>query len=240
MPKFLELLFALLLVLVATPAQGVPCLPGTLASYIALGATGCQIGSTSLADFATVPGQTIATPIDPSTVQLTPTGGGANASLVFTLNRTATSADVLESFLRFDIRTPAGLFLTAARARLDGASASADGAVTLVEDLCVGATFAGNAPVACPTTAGTLIALVTAQDDLHVDSATFASPSFFDVFADITIDAGPTGAASLASGILTFTTSATATVPEPCTAALLALAAGLFGVRSRRRTRDLS
>src|SRR4051794_38043523 len=83
-----------------------PCVPGTLATYINLGATGCQAGPVQFSDFMLAPGQSIATPIPAGTVQVTPVSASDSGTLLLTLNATASSRQVLESFFRFTVTGP--------------------------------------------------------------------------------------------------------------------------------------
>src|SRR5215831_15569422 len=83
-------------------AFGGPCLPGTLQDYVNLGSSGCQLSNTLIFNFELAPVLSGATPIDPSGIQVTPGGGPAAASLLFTLNSTAGPGEIFESFFRFN------------------------------------------------------------------------------------------------------------------------------------------
>lgn len=205
---------------------GAPCIPGTLQSYIALGATGCQVGSVQFSSFATAPGQALATQISPSVVQISPGGSTFNPQLLFTLNSTASAGQLLESFARFSATGQ----LSGASITLNSPTVTGDGAVTGVLDVCAGALFAGNAPGSCSGTARTAIAFATTAATTLTDSVSFASSTFADAFVDLAIDGGLTGSAGLVSATVSF-----AAVPEPATVVLIA--AGLLAIGSMRKRR---
>lgn len=183
-----------------------PCLTGTLQDYINLGAGGCTLGTVTVSGFAIVPGQSFATPIDPLTVQVNPAGGYlSRLDLIFDAG--AQAGDLLESFFRFQV-AGAGLYTTGVK--LAGARASGDGAVTSTLDTCSGSAFPGNQPGGCAGDSGSAVTIVTPGFSMLYDARTFPISSFFDVFADITVDGGPGGSAYL--GRSTILIGAT---PEP-------------------------
>ena len=201
------------------------CVPGTLQSYVALGSGGCQLGPLLFDNFAIASGQSIATPINPSQVQVTPGGSMFLPTLLFTLNSVAGPGTIFESFFRFQAVGPE----TAASIALNNPGVSGDGAVTGTLDVCRNGTFAGGAPIGCSGISGSAIAFQIAGDSQLSDSTTFAFSSFFDVFVDLTIDGGRAGTASLPSA----TVAVAAAVPEPAT--LWLIAAGLILVGRRRQ-----
>jgi len=200
------------------------CVPGTLQSYIGLGSGGCQLGPLLFDNFAIASGQSIATPISPSQVQVTPGGSLFLPSLLFTLNSVAGPGSIFESFFRFQaVGAETGVSIS-----LNNPTATGDAAVTGTLDVCRNGTFAGSAPIGCSGASGSAIAFQIAGDSQLSDSTTFAFSSFFDVFVDLTIDGGLAGTASLPSA-----TVAVAAVPEPAT--LWLIAAGLILVGRRRQ-----
>jgi PEP-CTERM motif len=239
MKKRIPIVIGLLLgfsFLPARVASAGPCLPSTLQGYINLGNTGCTLGGADFADFELLPGQNIATPINPAEISVTPTGAGPSVGFIFTVNRNAAAGQVLESF--FSYTASAGGF-NMARLSMTGGTATGDAAVTTVEDICVGGSFAGGVPIGCPGTSATMIALVTANDNLPTDLAAFVANGFLNVFDDLTIDGGLAGTASVASFTNLFdVTAPTATVPEPATGLLLAAGLGAIWRRSRRPSRS--
>ncbi len=169
-----------------------PCVPGSLQSYIALAATGCSVGSVNYGSFEIVPGQTLASPIDPASVTVAPGGSTFNTLLLLTFNQTATDGDLLE--LIFRVRAT-GL-LTASSVSLNSPIVSGNANVTGVLDVCAGGSFSGNSPGGCSTVSNTAVAAADAFGPNQLsDSLSFAPSSFFDIFFDVSIDGGGTGSA---------------------------------------------
>lgn len=225
--KFLFILTPLLFMGVSLVAA--PCGNSTLQGYIGLGATGCSFGAVTFSAFQLVPGQTGATPVAATGVTVAPGGSTYNPMLTFGFtNPAATSAQLLESIFRFTI---SGSPLTGASLGLAG-SATGDGLVTNVLNVCPNGRFAGNSPGGCPNTEGGAITFVNAVDRQLTDSTGPLLASFFDVFVDITLDGGPSGTATLNAATL----SVTAT-PEPSAGLLMAVSlAALAGINARRKS----
>ena len=211
----------------STIATGGPCLPGTLQSYINLGAGGCQSGAVQFGSFLAVPGQFGAAPIDPGQVQVTPGGSQFNPLLLLTLNRTATGAQLFESIFRFTAMGP----LEDVSIALNSPTATGNGVVTGILDVCPGANFAGSSPAGCPKTPASLIAFKSASD-AQLSAGTLVTPSsFFDVFVDLTVDGGLNGTATLSSAAVGISAA-----PEPSSVFLIAAGLGAIWVWRRRRT----
>jgi hypothetical protein len=204
-----------------------PCLPGTLQNYIDLGSAGCQAGALQFADFFLGEGQSFATQIDPNRILVTPGGTFLVPTLLFTLNSSASGGDLFESIFHFDVT---GITLSGAAIGLTSPLATGDGAITAVLDVCPDATFIGVDPIGCPTSPGTAIAFAIADDAQLTDSRDFPLSSFFDVFVDLTNDAGLSGSATLDSATVSI-----ASVPEPGTLLLLAGGLTILGVLRARR-----
>jgi hypothetical protein len=213
-------------VLSCAAISGAPCVPGNLQSFVNLGATGCQVSTVQFSDFTIVPGLTIATPIDPAQVQVTPGGSAMNPMLLFTLETTATAGEVFQSFFRFSASGP----LIGAAISLTPPTATGDAAVTGILDVCPDGSFSGNAPLGCPTSPASLIVFGIDGSSLLSDSANFPASSFFDVFVDLTIDGGASGSAALGSATVGFTS-----IPEPSAGLLAALGLSALGVLRARR-----
>ncbi len=96
------LLFAAGLACASVACAG-PCVSGTLQDYINLGATGCQSGFATFTGFTSEPGQTAASPINPSLVLVTPGGSALDPTLQFTLDSNASANQLFESFFRFGV-----------------------------------------------------------------------------------------------------------------------------------------
>ena len=215
------------LLLGSTVAFAGPCQPGTLADYINLGATGCDVNDIQFSNFELAPIQNFATEIVPETVLLTPGGGPSTRGFVVTLDRSAAAGELLESFFRFN----AAGHLIGATISLGSPVVTGDGAVAGILDVCAGGDFLGIEPIGCTGTAATAAAFAIESDRQLSSSLALPVSSFFDVFADITIDGGLNGSAVLDSAVVTVTT------PEPSTLLLMLAALGSLGIVKARRGR---
>jgi len=213
-------------IVIAGAAFGGPCAPGSLQTYINLGAAGCGQGAVSFSNFVTAQGQSGATPINPSQVLITLGGSLFLPSLQFTLNTTASAPNVLESFFRF---RASGL-VVGDTITLNSPVAAGDGVDTATENICPGASFSGNLPFGCPKPAVSLVTFDNATFSQLSDSTSFPATSFFDIFVDLTADGGLAGSATFNSA----TVQVTAT-PEPAPALLMMAGLATLAFRSRRR-----
>lgn len=223
--KNLSLLGAVLFL--STASYGAMCVPGSLDSYIGLGSTGCDLGAVRFDNFTVAAGQSAATPIDPSAIQISTGGTFYMPVLLFTLNATASGSDLLEAFFQFRASGPS---LLAASIALNGATATGNGAVTGILDVCPDGNFAGGIPSGCSTTPASTVVFAIESTAFLSDSVNLAPSSFFDVFVDWTVDGGGVGTASLTSAEIGI-----AATPEP--ASWLLLAGGLSAIgfwRARR------
>jgi hypothetical protein len=210
----------------SAPSQAAPCLPGSLADYVALGAGGCTLGQAKVTDFTASVLALGAQAILPEDVTVTPLGRGFD----FGVSQIAGASDIFDVLIRFSI---SALSASSNLLSLSGASASGDGVVVAVGDTCAGGTFGGTNPGApCSGTAATAIALQDALGLISPGTAAFPTSSFFDVFVQLTIDGGLAGTATLDGSVRTVF------VPEPST--LLVMAAGLSAVLARRRRQQLA
>jgi len=190
------------------------CIASSLADYIALPAAGCSIGQLSFSQFAVdaFPGPG-ATQIAPSAVTLAPRAGGFSIESPGAL--LADAGDLLGLHFTFHVSAPA---LTGGTVSLADRSVTPDGALTAILD----AGAAGNA-----------IAFDVATDAAPSASFISASSSFFDVFVELGIDGGVTGAASAGPQLASIQFAA---VPEPSIVlfSLIALGVGLGFVYLQR------
>ena len=223
-------LVALLTWLVPTAATAAPCIPGSLASYVGLGAGGCNIGSALFSNFVDLPVQLGATPIPDSSVFVTPLSAAGQPGFQFNVNAAAAANDLFERTIGF---TLAGTGITGARFNMNGSVPVGDAANTLIENACVGASLGPG--FSCGALPLQLVGFDNAIiGRLLSDSLSFAPVSLLGIAVDITVDGGSGGAAKLASVSTQFTQQA-APVPEPATWTMLALGlAGLFGSRGLR------
>ena len=211
-------------------AFGAACLPGTLQDYVNLGASGCQNGNVIFSSFTSAPGQFGAIPIGLSQVAVLPGGSAFFSNLQFTINQTATSGQLLESFFRFKAAGPS---LVAATVNINSPFVTNDGANIASLDICPGAMFSGNSPSGCPASQSA-ISLETVGFSMLSDSKMFTASSFFDVFADLTADGGSGGSARFGSASVTINST-----PEPATT-LLVLGGLTMLALTKRVKRNLS
>jgi hypothetical protein len=212
-------------------AQAAPCVGGGLASYLGLGAGGCTIGNTQFSDFSLPLLGTGVTGIDTSAVTVVPIGGTA-PGFSFLIPQQAAATDLFGLRIGFNAFGLPGFGFTSALATLAGATATGDGVTTFIGDLCLGQPFTSADTLACAGIQDALVTLATDGFSMTDDTRSFAFVSAIGVVADFAVDGGLAGTASLGGGDLRF---AAAVVPEPGTAALLAIAFGtLVLVRLQR------
>lgn len=221
MQRQLRRLFAAASFVASTAAFAAPCPVGTLASYIGLGT--CEIGTTSFANFATLPTLPAgATLIMPSSINVNPFSSAAAVGLTFGLNAMADDDDLLSSLFRFRVLSGGPLNLTGVTELLT-ASATGEGASIFISDLCRGGLFS-TPPTGCMGTTGQLLTLATEFFSDTSESVAFGGVALIDVVANFIVDGGGGGTATITSGTLQFARTAAAAVPEPGSLALLAFA----------------
>jgi len=200
------------------------CVPGTLASYIALGSTGCTIGTNTLSDFGIPDGTTAgATEISPSAISLSGSGGSFHPTLTATVNASASAGNLLEAIFTYQI---SGSFYTAETISLSQSSESGDGAVTDIQNYCAGGFFFGEG---CSGTPGSLLTLDGFQNQ---DSVSSLGQQFVSVIDDLTIDGGLAGSASGGKVVDMFTA-----IPEPSTLFFVGMVLISFAAVKTRRKR---
>jgi hypothetical protein len=217
---------AMLALLWPATAEAAPCAPGTLASYVALGAGGCTVGFASFEAFGVLAVPFGATPIAPEDVFVTPVAPDpSRARLEFQLDAEASAGELLEILIGYTVSAP--LLVAHARLALEGTSVTQDGVVTAVEDLCLAGSFDPGGPTGCTGFPLVMIAFDIGVDQDLLETLAFAPVGSLAVVKDIAVDGGLTGAAALVAASNEFV------APEP--AAALLVAAGLLGLARRRR-----
>jgi hypothetical protein len=200
--QFLSL--ASLILAIASVSSAAPCGAGSLASYIALGSSGCTVGVNTLFDFRALSGIAGATPISSGSVTLTPLGGDFDPGLSATVNITANAGALLETLFTYKIT---GNPYVSDSISLTNSLALPDGAVTGIQNFCAGGTFGPSGVTGCTGTAGSLLTLAGVQNQ---DSTLLNSVALLSVTDDFTFDGGLAGSAS--GGTMTNRFTA---VPEP-------------------------
>ncbi len=220
--KHIAICFAALMSVAPLASASSLCVTGTLASYEALGASGCSIGTNTLFDFNIPSGITGATAIAPGSIEIIPSGGTTAPTLTFLISSTASDGALLEALIDYSI---SGNEYTSDSITLADSSSTGNGAVTDIQNYCIGGSFDSTGVKNCSTgDKGGLLLLGDGSD-----SGSFTQTPFLNVTDDFTLDSGGSGAGNTAAGGK-ITDSFTA-VPEPAT--YLLLTAGLVLVMLR-------
>jgi hypothetical protein len=228
--------FTVMLMLAAARAQAAPCVSASLDAYVGLGSVGCTVAGVTFADFSIVdPISPGVAPIAPGDVTLTPLSlsGEVGLALSSATSVSATAGEILQLWFGFATTAGVGTFFTGNSLALGPSIVEPDGAITIVEDKCLGGSFAspsagcGGTPLAPLSVFDIGVLSETGAD------AVFGAPlSFFDVYVDVVIDGGLAGTATLGPELGQIRA---ALVPEPSAAWFVA--AGLILLLCSRRFR---
>ena len=202
MKKILVALILAVQSLLGAEALATPCTMSTLAAYIGLGSGGCTIGNFLFSNFSLLQQPTGSVPF--TSVSVTPFASGMTIGLDFGVNATATGNLLLEDLISYRVTGMSGL-LNGASLFLTGATATGNGVVTGVENLCIGGLFLGSDGVSMCS--GTAVNLGVFDSD-PPDSLKFPSSSLLAVVTDIAVDGG-------VSSALRGFAAATQSLPEP-------------------------
>lgn len=243
MRTFALLLCGLLQWGAATHATAAACVTASLSDYVALGPGGCTIGGLSFESFSVVsplaPGNVA---VSPAAVTLTPVLGADGPRLAWSSGTPLAAGPGSLLQLWFGFRTTGAALASGDTLLLGGPGAppavSGDGAITLIEDLCLDGLFASPSQ-GCAGSALTQIDFAIAGDQELESTQNFAVSSFFDVFFDLVIDGGTAGQSMLGPQLGEYRIAANGTRPlaEPALPALAAIALAALAMLSRRRVR---
>lgn len=191
----------------ATGVFAAPCAVGSLESYTALGADGCNIGTVQFTNFSLLP--PAFTPIAAADVLLTPT---AQPGFLVELNASAGAGETLESAFSF---FTSGAPLNSGTVGLIGSLVNFDGANTASGSFVPG---------------GTAIAFDIGLDSQLTDTISLMNAAGVLAQLSYVIDGGIDGSASLQQGSVSF-----AAVPEPSSTLLTFSGFAALAWKGRRR-----
>ncbi len=212
-------------------AQSAPlCIAGnTLDQYITTGS--CTVGEILFSDFAQLAIPGAATQIPASQVIVSPLGVDG---LQFALNLSADAGEFFD--IRFGYNV-SGLLFNTVDLEMAGASATGDGVVTAIKDICLGAPFDTSGLGGCPAgPSGTSVVFaIDGFDDLAETFGPFAAVAQLGIIDDLGIDGGLAGTGTL-NGSVSNRFTGTEPVPEPATGLLVLT--GLAAAARRRQRRS--
>ena len=222
------LLAAACVLLLAGRSQAAPlCANGSLTSYLSAGS--CSIGAATFSDFNLVtPLPTGATPIATDQVTVMPFSTPSTVGFNFLFNVSASTAVLNELLFGYNATVQS---FTNATLAMAGASATDDGVVTAVQNVCVGGTYTTGTLNGCGGTEHANIVFAIDGDQLLTSAVLFAATTTLGIVNDIAVDGGTFGSAALSGSV----TNSFNFVPEPTTGVLLATGLAWFlRARSRR------
>jgi hypothetical protein len=229
--SYLAILSGILVILPST-ASAVPCSTGTLADYIALGSSGCDVDSVLFSDFTPLDVPAAAIQISPDDVTVNPLNALYGPGLEFVVDQIAGAGEFFD--IRIGYLVSNGLF-NGITLSMTGSSAVDDAAVTTIEDIWLGAPFD-------PFGFGdsTLIVFEIEGDSDTFEQDIFSPVTSIGVIKDIGVDGGLFGQGSLYSASNQFSVEVQA-APEPSTSLLVSIGFGCaallywsLGFRNRR------
>jgi hypothetical protein len=199
-------------------ATAASCMPDTLQAYITNGS--CSIGDAVFADWALLATPAAATPIDPARIQVSPITPAGQIGFLFGLNVDASFDEFFDSVFHYSVSGGSAVTFSGAHLAMSGSSATGLGAVTAVEDVCVGSDFNPGTIDGCPALAHltNIVFELDGVNDLN-ESVSFPKNGLLGIVNDIGVD-GTFGAASLNGQVTNLFD--VQVVPEPATGLLVA------------------
>jgi hypothetical protein len=222
------LLAAAFVFVLAGRSQAAPlCGADSLTNYLSLGS--CSIGGATFSNFSLVtPLPTGANAVSTNSVIVLPFNTTTSVGFQFLFDVTSTSFQLNELLFGY-LASAAGF--TDATLSTPGATASGDGSVTAIQDLCIGGAFMTGGIRGCSAGQDANIAFAIDGDQSLSETLSFASVPLLGIVNDIAVDGGLNGNALLAGGFTNVFTVASP-VPEPATVSLVA--AGIVWLMRRR------
>lgn len=227
------LLAAAFILVLSGRSQAAPlCGADSLTNYLSLGS--CSIGGATFSNFSLVtPLPTGANAVPTNSVIVLPFSTTTSVGFQFLFDVTSASFQLNELLFGY-LASAAGF--TDATLSMPGATASGDGVVTAIQDLCIGSAFTTGSLSGCSATQDANVAFAIDGDQTLSETLSFASVALLGIVNDIAVDGGLNGNAALAGGI-TNSFTVTSPVPEPATVSLICTGLAWL-MRSRYRRKE--
>jgi hypothetical protein len=217
-------------VIVQAAAWGAPCVVGTVASYLALGAGGCTIGDKLFNDFSFTASQGGGA-VAPGAAGITVTPVlGTEIGLQFNSLWAAGSGAFVDTTIDFDVAVIGGgaMLIDDASTVQSSGGFTGTGAATVSEGLC--------GPTPCSITTMNTFTINTAGTTKLSDHIVFTSRGSVHAVKDIGVSGGVSGSGTLSQVVDTFSQ----VVPEPTSILLLGSVTIVLGRLFRRcRAREV-
>lgn len=224
------LVLGVLVTLLTAPAWSAPCVSGSLASYIALGSTGCSIGDKTFSNFSDTSSGNV-TPPDATAITVTPinsTDIGLAFNALWSVSGTNLTSD---STIDFEVAVIGGgpMMITDASTVQSSSGFTGTGSASVTEGIC------GPAP--CTVTQESTSTINSAGSTQLSNEVTFTPTGSINAVKDIGVSSGSSGSASISAIQDTFSQTPTS-VPEPMSLLLLGTVLAGVGI-VHRRTRSI-
>ena len=231
MSRLFTFAFALTTMFSGSAVAAPVCMTDTLASYMSLGSTGCQLGGGTFSGFQVLPPITGADAITPGNITITPIQSGNMLGLNVKVNGTAMAGELKQALLSYMLMAPS---ITSSMVTLSGTSTSGGAFATYIQNYCAGGTFLPGDVTGCNGSTDDALVIL----DSGSEQATFPAVSQISIVHDFTLDASTGGSATGGMVMDRFTVgSAGGEVPEPQTYVLMSSAFLAIALRARFRNR---
>ncbi|HZP88137.1 MAG TPA: hypothetical protein VFB54_15105 [Burkholderiales bacterium] len=212
-------------------ASAAACVSDSLSNY--LGLSDCSINGVSFSSFTTAfDFPSGATPINASSITVTPLSSAGQAGFAFTLadGISASASQVFEILFGFRATPQTGVALSDSQLQLLGDTVvQPDGVIRTVQNLCVDGSF--SASLACSGTQLDAIVFDIGVDSEKSQNLALPIAGFLSVVLDLAVDGGLAGSALVPAGGGTstlFTVATAGTVPEPTGMAFIVMVVALL------------